>query len=77
MPTKNVVFMDRQDESVIKCRAAMDEARVAGLRSAAEAGMRDVAEGRFTVFGTRTDVAEHLANRTETILSDSTKRIAR
>lgn len=58
---------------LLECRAAEDAARLAGLRSAAEVGMRDVAAGRFTDFDSRSDVAQHLAQRTATILGRARK----
>ena len=58
---------------LLESRAAEDEARLAGLRAAVEVGVRDLAAGRFKDFDTRNDVAHHLAQRTETILSRARK----
>lgn len=54
---------------LLEARAAEDAARLAGLRAAAEVGLRDIEAGRFVGFNTRTELASHLVDRTESILS--------
>ena len=54
---------------LLESRAAEDAARLAGLRAAAEVSLRDIEAGRFVDFDTRKELASHLVDRTEAILS--------
>ena len=67
---QNASEVMREGLRLVERREAEEAARLEAMREAANAGIADIAAGRFRTFDSATTLAEHLSVLSERVLAD-------